>query len=761
MPAYPPTDSLFSTPTQTDSLSATGTDAPEIPAVEPYDPYKDLPHILEVFKKCKEECMDNRQGWERVWQKELNYINHQQWITETPRGWVNKKLQKWVPKPVTNKMAETLNSIRTTFGSISLAPKVVPVGNDGKAVAAAEVADQMAPLIHEEHNMAQVMREADFWLIVNGTTVLQTSWDLDQRANRKFIEHEQCLQCQTVSSPVVINEAGDTCPTCGGNQFIPAVNPDGTPKGEWKAFGRGKTVALSPFEFAFPQNFTRFDELPYIMRIRWRDKHWFESNRPDLISKLTFEKQSSDRSLQIYKSLSTASEISTTGPTTHFGAIGNQIAEGITEYELWLKPNPEFPEGLVCRVIGDKDPQVLEVPSETLPGPFPYRDIEDQPLFPFAFAQYEHIGGRLYGRSAISPLLQKQDQLNQLDSFILLIVQRMANPIWIIPEDAGIDHFSGEPGLMMKWRPMAANGNHKPERIAGADIQSGIWNLRQQIIDDIENLSGAYDIIKGEKPTGIEAFSALQLLVERSQSRFTSVFQARGEMYRKWFSVALELERQFGPDERVMAVLGPNRGYSFEKFENAQLQGAVTIQIEDGTQKPQTSLGKRAAIEQAANLMLLDPNDPDMRYALLSHLGLSDMVPGLNTHVQAALQMQDAFEAWAKNPQGPPPLVVKPWHEAPTHWSERIKWLNTDRMRELIETTPILEQIITQHLAQLQMVMMPAQQPAEDPNNPQSGAGKKPGGGGMAMRNSNANSGSTKALPKGNNEGSAQNAGPR
>ena len=757
MPAYPPTDSLFSTPMQTNSLSATGTEPAETAALEPYDPYADLSRILEVFKKCKEECMESRQGWERVWQKELHYINHQQWITETPRGWVNKKLQKWVPKPVTNKMAEVLSAVRTTFSAINLSPKVVPVGNDGKAVAAAEVADQMAPLIHEEHNMAQVMREADFWLIVNGTVALQTSWDLDQRANRKFIEHEQCLQCQTVSSPVDISENGDMCPICGGNQFIPAVNPDGTPVGEWKAFGRGKTVALSPFEFAFPQNFTRFDELPYIMRIRWRDKHWFEANRPDLMSKLTFEKQSSDRSLQIYKSLSTASEVSTAGPTAHFGLSGSLLSEGITEYELWLKPNVEFPEGLVCRVIGDKDPQILEVPDESLPGPFPYKDIDDTPLFPFALAQYEHIGGRLYGRSALSPLLQKQDQLNQLDSFILLIIQRMANPIWIIPEDAGIEHFSGEPGLMMKWRPMASSGNHKPERIAGADIQSGIWNLRQQIIDDIEDLSGARDIIKGEKPTGIEAFSALQLLVERSQSRFTSVFQSRGEMYRKWFSVALELERQFGPDERVMAVLGPNRGYSFEKFENAQLQGAVTIQIEDGSQKPQTSLGKRAAIEQAAQLFLLDPNDPDMKYTLLGQLGLADLVPGLNTHVQAALQMQDAFETWVNNPVGLLPLTVKPWHDPQIHWAERIKWLNTDRMRELMESNPAIEQIVTQHLEMLQMVMVPPEQAGQDPNQPGATA---PGGGGMAMSNSNANSGSTKSLPKGNNQKSAQNAGP-
>jgi len=77
-------------------------------------------------------------------------------------------------------------------------------------------------------------------------------------------------------------------------------------------------------------------------------------------------------------------------------------------------------------------------------------------------------------------------------------------------------------------------------------------------------------------------------------------------MYRQWFSLAIELERSFGPQQRTMAIVGPNRGYTFKQFENAQLQGQITIQVEDGSTMPKTALGKRAAIEQANQLRLLD-----------------------------------------------------------------------------------------------------------------------------------------------------------
>ena len=760
-----PNDSLFGSTIQSNSLTASPTLDPMAPMQAP-DPFEES-KLLALFDKVKREAMENRWVWEREWLRDNYYIANRQWITYHPtrREWVDKRLHKWIPRPVTNKMAEVLQAIRTNLIAIELSVKCRPIGNDTQSVAASEIADLMAPAIHEEHDMNQVMRESDYWLIVNGTSCLQVSWDLDKKSNQLFVPHEQCLACMNTFSPVAIQETGNTCPACGAQEFQPAADENGNPIGEWQAFGRGKTHALSPFEYAFPAHVTRFDELPYIIRLRWRDKHWFEANLPDIVPKISWEKSSSDRSLQLFKSLALSNDASQATGLNIFGSPGSNLGEGVTEYELWLKPTTDYPEGLVMRVIGDKDPILLQVEEEGLPGPFPYKDIKGRPIFPFVFAQYEHIGGRLYGRSALSPLIQKQDQLNQLDSLVQLIIQRMANPIWIIPEGAGIDQITGEPGLMLKWNPIAAGGQAKPERISGAEVPQSLQVLRQQIIQDIEELSGAFDIIKGQKPTGIEAFSALQLLVERSQSRFTAVFQARGEMYRDWFKIAIELERQFGPEQRVWSVIGPNRGYTFQNFQNAELQGQIAVQIEDGSNMPKTALGKRAAVEQAAKLMLINPNDPDQKFALMSMFGLTDLVPTLNYHVQAALQVQDSFEKWAENPIGPPPLAYKPWFDALIHLTEHTKWLNTDKMRELLTQMPQLEQLIVQYLQILQIASMPPMPVGPDGlpiDNASPGGGSSPaiGGGAMALSNSNNISGSsTSSQPKGNKE-HGPNVGP-
>jgi hypothetical protein len=175
---------------------------------------------------------------------------------------------------------------------------------------------------------------------------------------------------------------------------------------------------------------------------------------------------------------------------------------------------------------------------------------------------------------------------------------------------------------------------------------------------------------------------------------------------------------------------------------------------------PKTALGKRAAIEQANQLRLLDPTDPDQKYALLENFGLSDMVPTLNYHVQSALQVQDVFEKWVENPQGPPPLVVKPWFDPHIHWIERIKWLNTDKMREIIAAKPEIEGIITQHLQMLQFLMNPPAPVGPDGQPLAPGPGGPPAqGGAKSMSNSNQNSGAPGGVPSGS--APTPNAGPQ
>lgn len=759
-------------------------------------PYEDLSALYDTWKKAHRECFAGRDVFERQWWRLLLYILGRQWIyfDKNAGQWLDKRLSKWIPKPVTNKIAETVAAILSVFQGVQLSVSVKPIGTNPKDVQAAETASRYETPLREEHNMERVEADGDFHLIALGNVFWHLWWDTSGGGEFTFIPYEQCLVCMKVSTPVEIKKAGDVCPECGNQQFTEAVDDNGEPVGYRFSPGRGRTDAVSPLEVALPAVYTNADDSPIMVRVRWRTKDYCVDNYPaEVVEKMVWEHSSTERTLQLYRGLATATEIGSmpAGATPQ----GDTEAEGITEYELWMKPCRKYPQGLVARFAGDgENATCIKIPTEGLPGPLPLTTPQGERVWPWIHIGYEHFGGRLWHRSPLEHLIEKQNQINQIDSLIQLIIQRTANPVWLEPKGAEVKKFTGEPGLVVKYNPLIAGGNAKPERIEGAQVPSSLVKIREMLLADIENLAGTYDIIKGQKPTGVEAFSALQLLVERSQSRYGPVLKNRGKAYRRWFSIALEMERKWGPDERAIAVLGPNGSYSRQAFKRVDLIGSVRIEVEDGSQMPKTSLGKRAAIEQLRNFGVIDPRNPDTAYRVLQIFGQTDLWPGLDYDVKSALAEQDAFEQWAltvqiappqmltgpagaaimdpatnqpamspPQPSIPPPGQAEIWHNHMVHAAEHRKWANGDTMQRLMKEKPDLKPYVTWMIQQHDMVLQAQAEAQAMAQGGGAGAGKdgKGVGGGRAMSNSNAESGNAGDVPKGSRENPAGGQGPQ
>jgi hypothetical protein len=783
----------------------------EAPIAETAQPLYSDEEILDLWKEMRRESIDNAKAFQIQWRRNIYYILFRQWIEYIAgRGWRDKRMAPWIPRPVTNKCKDTVLSIRAMFTAIKLGVNVRPNGADPKNVSAAATSDELAPVLHEAHSMNSALSEFDFWLIACGNAFLHTFVDYDIKYGRIEDPSETCTACQATYKS---SEMPDSqCPDCGSTAFTPAMDEMGQPIVDYKTKGRPTTLVLSPLEIAFPNSYARFADLPYVVRLRWRTKRYFESNPvlKDLVPKITWEKTPNDENLALFQSLSQHNDLGVS--SGYLGADASNIDEdGISEYEVWVKPTDTYPQGLVFRVYGDSTPLVAHLEAqEAIPGPLPYTDADGMPLFPFTHAGFEHVGGRIIASGPIDAIIQKQDQLNQLDSMILLIIQRMSNPVWLTPKGAEIQKFTGMPGLVLRYNAAAFGGNAKPERIEGKGPNASLFTIREQYIHDIEELTGATDALKGIKPGGDMPFSAMQLLVERSQARFANVFQSRGEAYKDWFKFAIELEREFGPDERTKATLSPNKRWSFQTFKRAQLNGSLSVVVEDGSTAPKTNLGLRAAVEHAAGLGMLNMQDPDQQYEGLRLFGLTKMVPTLDVHVQAALQKQQAFEEWVGNPETvkafvmqaqqkqaeyqtqmeaaqqqqsqleaaqpqpgqpmptvppaglakPPsvlegsPLKWKPWYNATIHKQECLKWANGDTMRELFASNPIAEKLVEAHLAEIEAALAAMQAAMMAATAP-----KNPGGANKALSNSNRES-TQGNEPSGNGEGT-QNAGPR
>jgi predicted RNA-binding Zn-ribbon protein involved in translation (DUF1610 family) len=753
-------------------------------AGEKPDPFSEKV-LTEAFKSFKRECDDSRVTFERVWWRNLLYYFGRQWIVyRADRGWVDKRLHKFVPKPVTNKIQEAVESIAAVFGSVQNAVTVRPEGNDPLDLITADTANRLAPAIHLGHRMNQGMAISDFWLTLTGNSFLQLWFDRDGGDGQIVVKLERCDACDQVASQIEVQKAGHKCPSCGNATMLPT---DQTRK---LRTGRGRTDVCSPFEIGFKNSYTQFEDIDGLYRKRWRTRSWCERYLPvETVARITWEKASDDRGMQMLRGIQTASDIET-GAMAALGGASTDQGEGVTEYTWWLKPNREYEGGLVARFYGED--VLLTDPAQGSPGPLPYKTPKGDPLWPFVHIPYRRVAGRILAISPLDSAIQKQDQLNQLDSMVQMMLQRTSNPVWLEPKGSEIQKYSGEPGIVLKYNPILGNAALKPERIEGANVPGAIFKIRADLLNDIENLLGTYDIIKGQKPTGVEAFSALQLLVERSQSRFGPVMAARGEGYREWFELALELERCYGPDERTWAVLSPNNRWTHQVFKRTELQGSIRIIVEDGSQSPKTNLGKRAAVEQLSNLGVINPKNPDTAYRILQVFGETDLWPGLDASVQSALNEQHDFETWAREvafmpvsqpaidpasgmpavdaagmpvmeslmaPSSMPPGQREAWHDDDIHLAQHKKWANSDTVRQLLKEKPELRDYIAWFVMQHEQAMFTKairdQAMAVGAPHP---AGQTPAG--QAMRATNRESGNVADVPSGNSE-AIQGQGPQ
>lgn len=755
------------------------------------DPYSDDAAIIKFVEQYERECVSGRIQHEDCWTMNLYYRAGRQWIvkdTGAQGQFRDKRLAKWVPKPVTNKVSEVFDSIKSVMATVDPSMFASANGTREKDMVTAELVNLLEEPLKREHEARRMWARADFWFIMTGNVIFHPWWDPDAGHGVILVPHEKCALCAQVFAPSAIVEAGQKCPNCGSMMFEPAVDQQGNPLGEKLAQGKGRTDILSPFEYYQPDSYTSTAEAPGCIRKRWRTNWYYDrtfgSGWAERLG-INYEKNPTDRSMQTMRRIATMADQHTgNAPEPSYGT--GQETDGLVESELWFKPCDPYVNGLWVRYVGANGGIKLLTPPDK--RRLPYTTIHSDPIWPWVHLPYERVEGRFWGSSPIDLVRQKNDQINQLDSLVQLMALRMSNPVWLEPKGADTKRKTGEPGLVMVYNPIAGSGqNPKPERLEGAQIPSSLINFREQLLSDIEALTGTYDVIKGSKPTGIEAFSALQLLVERSQSRFTPVLMERGDAYASLFSIWIELERVYGPLERWESIAGADGERALMMFRAADLSGNVNIQVEDGSQVPKTNLGQRAAIEQLTNLKVINPMLPETGYAILQIFGQARLLPSLDVHVRRARAEQTEWEAWAKVvqvmpavdpltgaplmqpdpmtgmavPVPPQPTVPMPGGEPlievnnEVHAEEHRKWANGDRVQSLVRQKPELRPFLDQFILVHDQAIMQAQmQQAALQAGPQ--GANKPGTSDLGHSN---REGGANDEPTGNGQG-AQGHGP-
>jgi len=199
------------------------------------------------------------------------------------------------------------------------------------------------------------------------------------------------------------------------------------------------------------------------------------------------------------------------------------------------------------------------------------------------------VPGQRNALSFIKNIRQALARYNDLTTMIIRNQALMAHPKWFVPRgsvkiealgnDASIVQFQGAQA------PVLGQQNPTP---------SEVFNFRERLKEDFQQISGISGVSRGEPPKGIEAGIALQFLEEQENQRFNASIVQYNEYIRQVAEMTLNTAAQFySPDDkRTLMIMGHDGQWMIDQLDPSHLSKIFSIRILNSSALPESKSGR-------------------------------------------------------------------------------------------------------------------------------------------------------------------------
>lgn len=179
-------------------------------------------------------------------------------------------------------------------------------------------------------------------------------------------------------------------------------------------------------------------------------------------------------------------------------------------------PNPKWPKGRTVITAGEQ--LIYDSPKRVGARVFDKR--WPKRWHPYVRYRYESLPGSIGGRSLTAKLLPFLKRIDAIDT--TAIMYRRAVPIatWILPQGASpVENIQspGEAGTFIRYDPNRTN-RMEPKPVYPPDYPKSLLEERQMMLQHIEQVAGTEQILRGERPSGVNCWAEGQFLTTKSGS---------------------------------------------------------------------------------------------------------------------------------------------------------------------------------------------------------------------------------------------------
>jgi hypothetical protein len=605
--------------------------------------YADHGTIRDLVKRKRDEWAVGREPFLRAAYRNILFYRGQQWIKwdRALNRWRPSRLPKNTPTPVTNIFAATVNAVISVFARIEPRLNFRP-GSDEEADdrATADVASRAIEVVEDEVAIRVVRQILATWVGLTGMGWLETGYDPSPIHGTRIMQHEQCPMCSGTQAP-----GSPVCEACGApGPLTPAVDEMGEPIGEQVPLGRMYVDVATIFEMFFDSSVTEWTRQRGFLREKSISVDESKARWPHLKDVIRANVTAESWYSDVWRILGPNIDVNQTGRMQHTGAT-RPINTRVTEQWYQQLPDEAYPDGLLAVVVGRE--------HVAYAGPLPYRSLsqdgENRPFLNTVCFPQQIVPGTGYAKSVADDLALQQAKRNRWESIIEACGMRMGSPVWLKPNGANVTNLTGDPGNVISYNAVGPNAA-KPERIQGQGIPVSFIQRIDKIDSEFEELAATFDVVKGQRPEGISAGIALQILQERNLSRYGPLFILWEQAWSQWARMALEIFREFVTEPRLLKIQGRDGRWQVQKFLGADLKGQVDVTPEAASSTPRSSLLDKAEMEQLAAMHVIDITDPEIRFKFLEVYGRTNLTPAMAADTKNAIMENEAFQALAQHP---------------------------------------------------------------------------------------------------------------
>lgn len=496
-----------------------------------------------------------RQPLENQWKLNLAFYKGRQY------SYYNKAARRIESLPVEDgekpRYRVRLVSNQIITGSHSLLAKLTktkpefyaePGSGTDSDIKAAQVAQQLLEYWWQDFDLSDKLEEALLWAIIAGQGYWKVTWDAQASKAMRFTLGPD-------GKPITDDKLQDL--------FRANLKQAGVePQEKVVYLGDIKVEAISPFDVFVDPNAKNMKEAGYVFCVH--------NMTPDEVKAR-------------WKKDVPADSISTTPDTTlpMQNASDARKPDTVRVVIGYFKPSPVLPNG---RYVVWTKHEILEDSK----WPYPFNEL---PIIKFPGLR---VPGQMYDSSVVEHAIPLQKELNRTLSQIIEYKNLTVKPRVWAPTGSITTRLTSEPGALYEYNPI---GDHRPEVEKLPTMPPYVFDHLSNIKTAINDVFSLTQVSEGQLPPNVEAGIAIDLLQEMSTDRLAPTIKLMEESLANAGQLMLSLAQQYYIEPRTIKINGASGGSAqVKRFQQADIEGGITIRAKTGSGLPRTRAGKQALI---------------------------------------------------------------------------------------------------------------------------------------------------------------------